>query len=108
MLTLPAPCPATCHPPSPLYLSRAAALAAGIPATVPISTVNRLCSSGLMSIRGIAHAILAGETQLGIAAAAESMSLKSAFPPLPVFLVARSRLYLCFWCATAPARRPRS
>jgi hypothetical protein len=29
----------TCHPPSPLYLSRAAVLAAGIPHTVPISTV---------------------------------------------------------------------
>ncbi|KJA29201.1 hypothetical protein HYPSUDRAFT_32580 [Hypholoma sublateritium FD-334 SS-4] len=68
-------CVATCHPPSPLYLSRAAALAAGIPATVPISTVNRLCSSGLMAIRGIAHAIQAGETELGIAAGAESMSL---------------------------------
>lgn len=81
MLILPAPRPATCHPPSPLYISRAAAIAAGIPATVPISTVNRLCSSGLMAIRGIAHAIQAGETVLGIAAGAESMSLKSASPP---------------------------
>ncbi|KAF8973960.1 3-ketoacyl-CoA thiolase [Flammula alnicola] len=68
-------CVATCHPPSPLYLSRAAAIAAGIPAEVPISTVNRLCSSGLMAIRNIAHAIQSGETSLGIAAGAESMSL---------------------------------
>ncbi|KAH6917347.1 3-ketoacyl-CoA thiolase [Coprinopsis sp. MPI-PUGE-AT-0042] len=68
-------CVGTCHPPSPLYVSRAAALAAGIPAEVPISTVNRLCSSGLMSIRNIAHHIQAGEVRIGIAAAAESMSL---------------------------------
>ncbi|KAI5889004.1 thiolase [Schizophyllum commune H4-8] len=68
-------CVGTCHPPSPLYVSRAAALAAGIPNSVPISTVNRLCSSGLMAIRNIAHAIQAGETGIGIAAGVESMSL---------------------------------
>ncbi|KAF9453780.1 3-ketoacyl-CoA thiolase [Macrolepiota fuliginosa MF-IS2] len=68
-------CVAVCHPPSPLYISRAAALAAGIPYTVPISTVNRLCSSGLMAIRSIAHAIQSGETSLGWAVGAESMSL---------------------------------
>ncbi|KAE9411087.1 thiolase [Gymnopus androsaceus JB14] len=65
----------TCHPPSPLYLSRAAALAAGFPHTVPISTVNRLCSSGLMSIRNIAQGIKSGEITLGIAAGTDSMSL---------------------------------
>ncbi|KAJ3576651.1 hypothetical protein NP233_g292 [Leucocoprinus birnbaumii] len=68
-------CVAVCHPPSPLYISRAAALAAGIPYTVPIATVNRLCSSGLMAIRAIAHAIQAGETSIGWAVGAESMSL---------------------------------
>ncbi|VDB99623.1 unnamed protein product [Peniophora sp. CBMAI 1063] len=68
-------CVGTCHPPSPLYVSRAAALAAGIPASVPISTVNRLCSSGLMSIRAIAQSIQAGEISLGVAVGAESMSL---------------------------------
>ncbi|KAJ8084041.1 hypothetical protein PM082_002808 [Marasmius tenuissimus] len=68
-------CVGTCHPPSPLYVSRAAALAAGIPHTVPISTVNRLCSSGLMAIRNIAHAIQSGETSLGLAIGVESMSL---------------------------------
>ena len=66
----------TCHPPSPLYLSRAAAIAAGIPAEVPISTVNRLCSSGLMAIRNIAHHIKAGEATIGIAVGAESMTQK--------------------------------
>ncbi|KZV77729.1 3-ketoacyl-CoA thiolase [Peniophora sp. CONT] len=68
-------CVGTCHPPSPLYISRAAALAAGIPASVPIATVNRLCSSGLMSIRAIAQSIQAGEISLGVAVGAESMSL---------------------------------
>ncbi|KAJ8522533.1 hypothetical protein ONZ45_g909 [Pleurotus djamor] len=65
----------TCHPPSPLYLSRAAALAAGVPHHVPVTTVNRLCSSGLMSIRTIAHAIETGEISLGLACGVESMSL---------------------------------
>ncbi|KAL0951143.1 hypothetical protein HGRIS_007878 [Hohenbuehelia grisea] len=68
-------CVGTCHPPSPLYISRSAALAAGIPPEIPISTVNRLCSSGLMSIRNIAHAIQSGETSIGLAIGAESMSL---------------------------------
>ncbi|EIN13707.1 putative 3-ketoacyl-CoA thiolase B [Punctularia strigosozonata HHB-11173 SS5] len=68
-------CVGTCHPPSPLYISRAAALAAGIPHSVPISTVNRLCSSGLMAIRSIAHSIEAGETSFGVAVGVESMSL---------------------------------
>ncbi|KAL1672108.1 Thiolase, N-terminal domain-containing protein [Schizophyllum commune] len=75
-------CVGTCHPPSPLYVSRAAALAAGIPNSVPISTVNRLCSSGLMAVRNIAHAIQAGETGIGIAAGVESMSLNPR--PTPV------------------------
>jgi small subunit ribosomal protein S3e len=65
----------TCHPPSPLYISRAAALAAGIPDHVPIHVINRLCSSGLMAIRSIAHAIKVGDANLGIAIGMESMSL---------------------------------
>ncbi|THH34180.1 hypothetical protein EUX98_g62 [Antrodiella citrinella] len=68
-------CVGTCHPPSPLYLSRAAALAAGIPETVPISTVNRLCSSGLQAVRSIAQAVQSGEISLGVAVGVESMSL---------------------------------
>jgi acetyl-CoA acyltransferase 1 len=66
----------TCHPPSPLYISRAAAIAAGIPYDVPISVVNRLCSSGLMAIRNIAHAIQANEISMGLAVGVESMSMK--------------------------------
>lgn len=66
----------TCHPPSPAYISRAAALAAGIPAQVPVSTVNRLCASGLQAIRSIANAIETGHISLGMAVGVESMSLK--------------------------------
>lgn len=75
-------CEGTCHPPSPLYVSRAAALAAEIPDSVPISTVNRLCSSGLMAIRNIAHSIRAGEISLGVAVGVESMSVKSVLVAL--------------------------
>ncbi|KAI0932244.1 hypothetical protein AcW1_000581 [Taiwanofungus camphoratus] len=68
-------CVGTCHPPSPAYISRAAALAAGIPAQVPVSTVNRLCASGLQAIRSIANAIETGHISLGMAVGVESMSL---------------------------------
>ncbi|KAI9453993.1 3-ketoacyl-CoA thiolase [Russula earlei] len=81
----------TCHPPSPLYVSRAAALAAGIPDSVPISTVNRLCSSGLMAIRNIAHSIRAGEISLGVAVGVESMSLNPRPTPAIVEAVSENR-----------------
>ncbi|KAI0286951.1 3-ketoacyl-CoA thiolase [Russula aff. rugulosa BPL654] len=77
-------CVGTCHPPSPLYVSRAAALAAGIPDSVPVSTVNRLCSSGLMAIRNIAHSIRAGEISLGVAVGVESMSVNPRPTPVVV------------------------
>ncbi|KAH9937657.1 putative 3-ketoacyl-CoA thiolase B [Fomitopsis serialis] len=75
-------CVGTCHPPSPTYISRAAALAAGVPADVPVSAVNRLCGSGLQAIRIIASAIQAGDMTLGMAVGAESMSQKCS-PSIP-------------------------
>ncbi|KAJ3475664.1 hypothetical protein NLI96_g11685 [Meripilus lineatus] len=80
-------CVGTCHPPSPLYVSRAAALAAGVPADVPISTVNRLCSSGLQAIRSIANAIETGEISLGVAVGVESMSMNPRPTPEVVKIV---------------------
>jgi acetyl-CoA acetyltransferase family protein len=74
-------CVGTCHPPSPLYVSRAAAIAAGIPHDVPISTVNRLCSSGLMAIRSIAQSIHSGEISLGVAVGVENMTLNARPTP---------------------------
>ncbi|WWD19968.1 hypothetical protein CI109_104441 [Kwoniella shandongensis] len=73
----------TCHPPSPCYEARAAALAAGFPESTPVQTVNRLCGSGLMAIRHISDSIRAGDIDVGIAVGYESMS--SHPRPTPLF-----------------------
>lgn len=75
-------CVGTCHPPSPAYASRAAALAAGIPHHVPITALNRLCSSGLMAIRCIAQAIQSREISLGLAVGVENMTLNPRPTPM--------------------------
>ena len=51
-----------------------ASLLAGLPITVPGSTVNRLCGSGLDAVGSAARAIKAGEAGLMIAGGVESMS----------------------------------
>lgn len=48
--------------------SRVAQVRAGIPHTVPLSTVNRQCSSGLQAVAHIAAGIKAGYYAIGIAA----------------------------------------
>ena len=55
-------------------VARMALLLAGLPDSVPGSTVNRLCGSSLDSIGIAARAIKSGETQLMIAGGVESMS----------------------------------
>ncbi len=55
-------------------VARMAALLAGLPITVPGSTINRLCGSGLDALGSAARAIKAGEAQLMIAGGVESMS----------------------------------
>jgi acetyl-CoA acyltransferase 1 len=55
---------------------RAAALAAGIPDTAAVKSVNRQCSSGLQACVDIANAISAGMIDIGIGAGVESMSLQ--------------------------------
>ncbi|EJD45796.1 3-ketoacyl-CoA thiolase [Auricularia subglabra TFB-10046 SS5] len=64
----------TVLPPGPTYEARSAALAAGFPAEVPVSTVNRFCSSGLMAVMNIANAIRAGQIEVGLAVGVESMT----------------------------------
>jgi acetyl-CoA C-acetyltransferase len=54
-------------------LARVVAIQAGMP-TVPGVTVNRYCSSSLMSIRMAAQAIKAGEGDVFIAAGVETVS----------------------------------
>jgi len=53
---------------------RMAQLAAGIPHAVPLSTVNRQCSSGLQAVANVANAIASGQIDVGIGAGVESMS----------------------------------
>ncbi|HZX77308.1 3-oxoadipyl-CoA thiolase [Lysobacter sp.] len=55
-------------------VARMAALLAGLPETVPGSTVNRLCGSSLDAIGVAARAIRSGEAALMIAGGVESMS----------------------------------
>jgi acetyl-CoA acetyltransferase family protein len=55
-------------------LGRWAALAAGFPDSVPAMTVNRFCASSLSGAVSLSHAIRAGETDITLAAGAESMS----------------------------------
>ena len=55
-------------------VARMAALLAGLPATVPGLTVNRLCGSGLDAVALAARAIRAGEAELVLAGGVESMS----------------------------------
>ncbi len=55
-------------------VARMAALLAGLPSTVPGSTVNRLCGSGADAIAAAARQIRVGEADLVIAGGVESMS----------------------------------
>jgi acetyl-CoA C-acetyltransferase len=55
-------------------VARFAALMAGLPATTPGVTVNRLCASGLQAVTDAARAITCGEGELYIAGGVESMS----------------------------------
>ncbi|HEY8566491.1 MAG TPA: 3-oxoadipyl-CoA thiolase [Beijerinckiaceae bacterium] len=55
-------------------VARMAALIAELPESVPGSTINRLCGSGLDAIGSIARAVRAGEIEVGIAGGVESMT----------------------------------
>lgn len=60
--------------PKATYAARAAALLAGIPDSVPVQTINRFCSSGLMAVTTIANQITAHQIDIGLAIGIESMS----------------------------------
>jgi 3-oxoadipyl-CoA thiolase len=55
-------------------VARMAVLLAGLPDSVAGVTVNRLCASGLASIVGACHAVIAGDGDLFVAGGVESMS----------------------------------
>ena len=60
--------------PRDMYLSRVAAMQAGIPDTTPAMNVNRLCGSGLQAIVSVAQNLMLGDAEFGLAGGAESMS----------------------------------
>jgi 3-oxoadipyl-CoA thiolase len=55
-------------------VARMSSLLAGLPVSVPCTTINRLCGSGMDAIIAAARAIRAGEAELMIAGGVESMS----------------------------------
>ncbi|CAN7678173.1 acetyl-CoA C-acyltransferase family protein [Acidovorax sp. LjRoot117] len=60
--------------PKDAYLSRVAAIDAGIPIETPAFNVNRLCGSGLQAIVSAAQAIAQGDCEIAIGGGSESMS----------------------------------
>ncbi|MDB5984260.1 MAG: beta-ketothiolase [Pseudomonas sp.] len=60
--------------PQDAYISRVAAMNAGIPKETPAYNVNRLCGSGLQAIISAAQTLLLGDAEIAIGAGAESMS----------------------------------
>src|SRR6516225_3190825 len=54
--------------------ARQAALFAGLPDTVPCTTINKVCGSGLKSVVSAAQAIAVGDADVAVAGGMESMS----------------------------------
>ena len=57
-----------------MYISRVAAVNAGLNKETPALTVNRLCGSGMQAIVSAAQAIMLGDCEVAVAGGAESMS----------------------------------
>jgi len=60
--------------PRDMYLSRVAAMEAGIPETTPAMNVNRLCGSGAQAIVSVVQSLQLGDAEFGLAGGAENMS----------------------------------
>jgi len=60
--------------PKDMYLSRVAAMQAGIPDTTPAMNVNRLCGSGAQAIVSAVQALMLGDADFALAGGAENMS----------------------------------
>ena len=60
--------------PRDMYLSRVAAMNAGIPDTTPAMNVNRLCGSGLQAIVSSMQSLMLGDADFALAGGAENMS----------------------------------
>ncbi|GGG57189.1 acetyl-CoA acetyltransferase [Croceivirga lutea] len=55
--------------------ARQAALGAGIPDTVPCTTINKVCASGMKSVMQAAQSIALGDSSIVVAGGMENMSL---------------------------------
>jgi acetyl-CoA C-acetyltransferase len=60
--------------PKDMYLSRVAAMNAGIPETTPAMNVNRLCGSGVQAIVSVMQSLMLGDADFGLAGGSENMS----------------------------------
>jgi len=60
--------------PKDMYVSRVAAINAGIPVETPALSVNRLCGSGVQAIISAAQSILLGDCEIAVGGGTESMS----------------------------------
>ena len=60
--------------PKDMYVSRVAAMDAGIPETTPAMNVNRLCGSGVQAIVSVMQSLMLGDADFGLAGGSENMS----------------------------------
>ena len=60
--------------PRDMYLSRVAAMQAGVPESVPAMNVNRLCGSGAQAVVSAVQALMLGDAEFALAGGAECMS----------------------------------
>ena len=60
--------------PRDMYLSRVAAMNAGVPEDTPAMNVNRLCGSGAQAIVSAVQALMLGDADMALAGGAECMS----------------------------------
>ncbi|WP_323781106.1 acetyl-CoA C-acyltransferase family protein [Thalassovita sp.] len=60
--------------PRDMYLSRVAAMEAGIPDSTPAMNVNRLCGSGAQAIVSATQSLMLGDADFAVAGGAENMS----------------------------------
>ena len=60
--------------PRDAYLSRVAAIGAGVPQETPAYNINRLCGSGMHAVIAAANSIVLGDAEVAVGGGAESMS----------------------------------
>ncbi|MDX2851972.1 thiolase family protein [Actinacidiphila glaucinigra] len=92
-------------------VARMAALLAGLPVTVPGTTVNRLCGSGMEAVIQAARAVAVGDVSVAVAGGVESMSRAPWVLPKPerAFPAGHQELYSTTlgWRMVNPRMDPR-